>query len=181
MTRISLPSSPPSTERMVGRDLGLVGPVVEDCVGRHANLGADLHDRLHLGFARDLDIRLTAILRFLPTDSLERIRRSHNPPLCAETADYASLNRPYAGSHYGPTMSWPAVDPAIQGHVLRPSSPPVSRWAAPEGAHELAYGTTASEMEQRRSWPAAVARITTPADKDFAERHAHCVRSELLQ
>ena len=43
---------------VVGRDLGLVGPVVEESVCRHPDFGTHLGNRPHLGFAGDLDIGL---------------------------------------------------------------------------------------------------------------------------
>ena len=57
VTRISLPSLPALLRcDELGRDLRLVVAVGQEVLRRDAELGADLHDRLLLRRARDLDV-----------------------------------------------------------------------------------------------------------------------------
>ena len=53
----------------IGGDLGLVGPVVQQRAVGDADLLSDLHDRLHLRFARNLDVGLHGHVCVLPSTS----------------------------------------------------------------------------------------------------------------
>ena len=80
VTRISLPSLP-LVERgdEVGRDLRLVVAVGQQVLGRDAELGADLQDRLLLRGARDLDVGRLGHVATFPRFSLRHTPEAPPP------------------------------------------------------------------------------------------------------
>ena len=86
----------------VERDLGLGRAVVEQRVGRNADLRADLGDRLHLGFACDLDVGLHD--------------RASLPPRRVRTRSNVSVSQSACNRRSGRelwTVGWSNVSPAL--------------------------------------------------------------------